>query len=72
MKQKKNLAVMLTMMMTAMTSSQVFAENLADSLMLQNVVVTGSRGVADVRHLPMTVTVIGRDALTADHQSSVF
>ena len=43
----------------------------ADSLALQEVVVTGTRNATDVRHLPMTVTVIGRDMLTAEHQTSV-
>ena len=42
-----------------------------DSLRLQEIVVTGTRGAIDVRHLPMTVTVIDRQALTAQHQSNV-
>lgn len=64
-------AVMLTMMMTAVPSGQMYAENLADSLNLQEVVVTGSRGATDVRHLPMTVTIVDRATLTAEHQPSV-
>ena len=43
----------------------------ADSLSLQEVVVTGTRNATDVRHLPMTVTVINRDQLTAEHQPSI-
>lgn len=43
----------------------------SDSLQLKEVVVTGTRNAVDVRHLPMTVTVIGRDKLTEQHQSSV-
>ncbi|MBP5339030.1 MAG: TonB-dependent receptor [Prevotella sp.] len=43
----------------------------ADSLALEEVVVTGTRNATDVRHLPMTVTVVGRDMLTAEHQASV-
>ena len=43
----------------------------ADSLALQEVVVTGTRNAVDVRHLPMTVTVISREALTKQHQTSV-
>ena len=42
-----------------------------DSLSIEEVVVTGTRHATDVRHLPMTVTVVGREALTAQHQSSV-
>ena len=43
----------------------------ADSLALQEVVVTGSRNAVDVRHLPMTITVIQREALTKEHQTSI-
>ena len=42
-----------------------------DSLSLQEVVVTGTRSATDVRHLPMTVTVIGRETLTEQHQASI-
>ena len=38
---------------------------------LADVVVTGTRNAVDVRHLPMTVTVVGRDKLTEQHQTSV-
>ena len=71
MTQKKALAVMLTMMMTAVPFGQVYADNLADSLALQEVVVTGTRNATDVRHLPMTVTIVDRATLTAEHQMSV-
>ena len=82
MKQKKTLAAMLLMMLTAVPSGEMYAQrlrvgelssgiNLADSLALQEVVVTGTRNATDVRHLPMTVTVIGHDMLTAEHQTSV-
>ena len=47
------------------------AENMSDTLHLQEVVVTGTRSATDVRHLPMTVTVIGRKMLTEQHQTSV-
>ena len=42
-----------------------------DSLALQEVVVTGTRQATDVRHLPMTVTVINRQQLTEQHQTNV-
>ena len=38
---------------------------------LADVVVTGTRNAVDVRHLPMTVTVVGRDKLTEQNQMSV-
>ncbi len=43
----------------------------ADSLVLDNIVVTGTRNATDVRHLPMTVNVIGHEVLTEQHQTSV-
>ena len=43
----------------------------SDSLALQEVVVTGTRNATDVRHLPITVTVIGRETLTEQHQTNV-
>ena len=42
-----------------------------DSLSLQEIVVTGTRNAVDVRHLPMTVTVINRETLTQQHQTSI-
>ncbi len=71
MKKKKPLAAILTMMMTAVPSGQMYADNLADSLEIGEVVVTGTRNATDVRHLPMTVTIVNHTTLTAEHQSSV-
>ena len=42
-----------------------------DSLQLEEVVVTGTRNATDVRHLPMTVTVIDRQQLTEQHQTNL-
>lgn len=47
------------------------AEEIADSLSLNEIVVTGTRGSADVRHLSQTVSVIDRATLTEQHQTSV-
>ena len=71
MKQKKSLAAILTIMMAAVPSEQMYADNLADSLEIGEVVVTGTRNATDVRHLPMTVTIVDRATLTAEHQPSV-
>ena len=38
---------------------------------LPEVVVTGTRNAVDVRYLPMTVNVVGRERLTEQHQTSV-
>ena len=51
--------------------STLSAEELKDSLSLQEIVVTGTRNAVDVRHLPMTVTVIGREKLVEQYQTSV-
>ena len=56
---------------TLLFPAQASAEELNDSLSLQEVVVTGTRNATDVRHLPMTVTVIGRETLTRQNQPSV-
>ena len=64
---KKIVLPLLFLPLIAMAQQQ----ETTDSLALQEVVVTGTRNATDVRHLPMTVTVIGRDMLTAEHQTSV-
>ena len=46
-------------------------ETTLDSLSLHEIVVTGSRDTVDVRHLPMTVTVVGRETLTENFQPNV-
>lgn len=38
---------------------------------LQEVVVTGTRATTDVRHLPYTINVIGRETLTEQQQASI-
>ena len=42
-----------------------------DSIALKELVVTGTRNAVDVRHLPITVSVVGRETLTEQHQASV-
>ena len=52
--------------------SAMFAQaQTADTLSIDEVVVTGTRNAVDVRHLPMTVTVINREKLTEQHQASI-
>ena len=55
----------------AISACTMMSAEVADSLSLNEVVVTGTRSATDVRHLPMTVTVIGHDQLTAEHQTSI-
>jgi len=59
------------LMASAMSTFLVSGEQVSDSLSLNDVVVTGTRNAVDVRHLPMTVTVIGREKLTEQYQTSV-
>lgn len=40
-------------------------------LQLDDVVVTGTRYKTDVRHLPMTISVVGREKLTENYQQNV-
>ena len=61
---------LLTLLIATSACTMMSAE-VADSLSLNEVVVTGTRNATDVRHLPMTVSVIGRDQLTAEHQTSI-
>ena len=60
----------LSVLVAVATSSLLFGE-VADSLALQEVVVTGTRNATDIRHLPMTVTVIGRETLTEQNYTNV-
>ena len=42
-----------------------------DTLSLEEIVVTGTRNAVDVRHLPMTVTVIGRQQLAEQQLTNI-
>ncbi|MBP3510747.1 MAG: TonB-dependent receptor [Prevotella sp.] len=64
--------IRMTMAVAAVCTAfgQAMAQN--DSIVgLDDIVVTGVRGAADVRHLPMTVSVVGREALEVGHRQSV-
>lgn len=55
-----------------LVSSTVSARtSIADTLRLDEVVVTGTRNTTDIRHLPQTVTIVGRDKLTENERVSV-
>lgn len=62
---------LLPLALTAAAILPIHAEEVNDSANIQEVVVTGTRNVTDIRHLPMTVTIIGRDRLTEKHESSI-
>lgn len=68
---KESKILVLSMISTFLSVTPVAAEDVTDSLSLKGVVVTGTRNATDIRHLPMTVTVIEREKLTEQHQTSV-
>lgn len=55
----------------AETHNGAVPKQFADSLSLSEIVVTGTRYDADMRHLPMTVTTIGQTTLEQHHRSSI-
>ena len=69
-KPSREMKKMISLAIVALTATVAQAQT-ADSLALQEVVVTGTRNAVDVRHLPMTVTVINRENLTEQHQTSI-
>ena len=68
---KKSMTRLFIMLVASAAGYSAHAESVTDSLTLQEVVVTGTRNATDVRHLPMTVTVIGRETLTEQYQANV-
>lgn len=54
-----------------MLTSVGYVSAQTDTLSLQEVVVTGTRNAIDVRHLPMTVNILGREKLVEQHQTYV-
>ena len=68
---RKSITKLCMMLVASATGYSAMAQSFTDSLTLQDVVVTGTRNATDVRHLPMTVTVIGREKLTEQYQTNV-
>lgn len=52
-------------------AGHVYAQRDTTTHALDNVVVTGTRNVTDIRHLPMTISVVGRDKLTENQRVNV-
>ena len=61
----------LLTLIIATSACAIMSAEVADSLSLNEVVVTGTRNATDIRHLPMTVTVINRNQLMAEYQTSI-
>jgi len=64
---------LFTLLATIAASTFAYAEqtDVADTLDLQGVVVTGTRNATDIRHLPMTVTILDREILTEQQQPNI-
>ena len=58
-------------MAAVVMAAAVPVQALRDSLALKEVVVTGTRNATEVRHLPMTVSVISQEQLSAQQQPNV-
>ena len=56
-------------MAATMVSSLLFGQT--DTVNIQEVVVTGTRNEVDIRHLPMTVTVVGQQKLIEQNHQSI-
>lgn len=72
-KKKKNLCLFFAILISATSLS---AHNYKDSTQLRNfttdeIVVTGTRNSTDIRHLPMTITVLNHEKLSLNQQSSL-
>ncbi len=65
------IAASMVGMVVLPTQASLSAEEVDDSLSLEEVVVTGTRNAVDVRYLPMSVTVIGREKLVEQNQPSI-
>ncbi len=69
--------IILFFLIAAIWATAGFAQTAKDStriarnLTIDEVVVTGTRNETDIRHLPMTISVVGRKALEQSFQSSV-
>lgn len=64
----RNFALIILLSLSATGMAQELG---GDTLLLEDVVVTGTRNTTDIRHLPQTVTVVGRDALTANERVNI-
>ena len=62
---------MFCMLMVAIMFTQVANAELPDSIMLDNVVITGTRYEVDARHLPITVTSLSHEKLSENHRPSI-
>lgn len=56
---------------TGSLNAQTDSSRIARKYTIDEVVVTGTRNETDIRHLPMTISVVGRQQLTENYRSSI-
>ena len=61
----------ITFALSLLLSMDVYAAEVADSVSMQEVVVTGTRSEVDSRYLPYNVTMVNRQQLTEGYRPSV-
>ncbi|MBQ0061074.1 MAG: TonB-dependent receptor [Bacteroidales bacterium] len=61
----------LLLMAATQIQAQIDTTDVASQYQMDEVVVTGSREATDVRHLPMTVNVVGRAKLTENQRANI-
>lgn len=66
-----NIRIFALIILLSLSATGMAQEMDRDTLLLEDVVVTGTRNTTDIRHLPQTVTVVGLDALTANERVNI-
>lgn len=66
-----NIRIFALIILLSLSATGMAQDLEKDTLLLEDVVVTGTRNTTDIRHLPQTVTVVGRDALTANERVNI-
>lgn len=64
-------AIILCALSLTAAKAQTGNDSIAKSISIDEVVVTGTRSETDIRHLPMTVSIIDRHSLETSRQTSV-
>ena len=66
-----NIRIFTLVILLSLSATGIAQDLGRDTLLLEDVVVTGTRNTTDIRHLPQTVTVVGRDVLTANERMNI-
>lgn len=66
-----NIRIFALIILLSLSATGMAQDLERDTLHLEDVVVTGTRNTTDIRHLPQTITVVERDALTANERVNI-